>query len=61
MDQRFRRLILLYALGIALHLLVWWFIASAVVSGIKAVSGHCGERYALEVVVGGDWFCPEED
>jgi len=38
-----------------------WVAASAITSGIKALSDSCGKRYGIEVVVGGDWFCPEDE
>lgn len=43
---------------IALNLGLVWLIASGVTSGVKAVSNHCGQRYGIESIVGGDWFCP---
>lgn len=41
--------------------LALWVGASAITSGIKALSDSCGKRYGIEVVVGGDWFCPEDE
>ena len=37
-----------------------WILASAFTSGIKAATDDCGQRYPVEVVLGGDWFCPEK-
>lgn len=37
-----------------------WVVASAITSGIKAVSDDCGKTYKVEVVLGGDWFCEVE-
>lgn len=38
-----------------------WLIASGVTSGVKAASENCGQTYAIEKVVAGDWFCPVEE
>lgn len=40
--------------------LALWIAASAITSGVKALSDSCGKRYVVEAVVGGDWFCPDE-
>lgn len=34
--------------------------ASAVTSGVKALTDNCGETYVVEKVLAGDWFCPEK-
>lgn len=44
--------------GFIIQATIWWVIASAVTSGVKAVSDDCGTEYKIESVVAGDWFCP---
>ena len=39
---------------------VWWAAGSALTSGIKSFNNDCGEIYAIELVLSGDWFCPKE-
>jgi hypothetical protein len=36
-----------------------WLVGSLLTSGIKAISGHCGQTYGIESVVSGNWFCPD--
>lgn len=33
---------------------------SVITSGVKAISNDCGNEYPVEVVFGGNWFCPSE-
>lgn len=48
-----------YIIAIVLNI---WFWGSAVTSGIKAVSGSCGQEYGIEgTLISGDWFCPSKE
>jgi hypothetical protein len=46
--------------GLILALASLWVGASIVTSSVKALMDNCDTTYKVEVVVGGDWFCPEE-
>lgn len=37
-----------------------WVAASAVTSGVKALSNECDSRYPVEALVHGNWFCAEK-
>lgn len=52
-------LILLILTPLWLGLLSTWVTCSVVTSAIKTFSNDCGQRYPVEIVLGGDWFCPE--
>lgn len=47
---------MVFALGVPIA--GTWVTASAVTSGVKSLSGNCGQEYVVEVVLAGDWFCP---
>ncbi len=47
-------------LSIAFEIALVWVAGSGITSGIKAVNDNCGQRYPVEVVLNGDWFCSEE-
>lgn len=46
-------------------ILLWWVVASVIVSTIKAVSKDCDKRYGIEKVfekvLDGNWFCPTHE
>jgi hypothetical protein len=46
--------------GLIFALASFWVGASIVTSSVKALTDNCDTTYKVEVVVGGDWFCPEE-
>jgi hypothetical protein len=37
-----------------------WTLGSIITSGIKAFSSSCGHEYPVEVIFGGNWFCPKD-
>lgn len=43
---------------IALVLLKLWVIGSLATSTLKTLKNDCGQRYGVESVLSGDWFCP---
>ena len=53
-------MLLLIMLGIVVAIAPTWLAFSVVTSGVKALAGNCGERYGIEAVVAGDWFCPSK-
>jgi hypothetical protein len=51
-------LVLLIPLAIAIKVGILWLGASALVGGIKKVSGDCGQEYAVSFMLADDMFCP---
>jgi len=45
---------------VVINTILLWITASALTSGIKALSDSCGKEYPIERIVSGDWFCVEE-
>lgn len=43
---------------LAVNVGLLWLTASAITSGVKALSEDCGQTYGVESVVSGNWFCP---
>lgn len=46
---------------LGLKFFIAWVGGSAIISGVKSLSGDCGKTYPVEVVFAGDWFCAEVD
>jgi len=48
------------AVKVTIMCFMLWLGGSTLTSGIKAVTGHCGERYPIESILSGDWFCADK-
>ena len=44
--------------GMAIVVFVFYLLGSFAVSIGKKAAGDCGERWHIETVISGDWFCP---
>lgn len=53
--------VLLFVMSITASIAGVWVAGSAITSGIKAGTKSCGQTYAIESIVSGDWFCPVEN
>ena len=46
---------------LAVGLFPIWLTVSLGTSAVKAAVDDCGTTWKIELIVGGDWFCPEEE
>lgn len=52
--------ILTFVVVVVIAVFQVWVIGSGLTSGIKAISGSCGQTYPVESIFSGNWFCPKE-
>ena len=53
-------MVVIIPLMICIKLAVVWFVLSLITSGLKAATHNCGQTWGIEVVVPGNWFCPQK-
>jgi len=43
---------------VVIKLVIFWAIASLLLSAGKSFTGNCNTNYKIEAVLAGDWLCP---